>query len=412
MDGVDDLKKKQDFTILHPKLAFITGITGQDGFYLTELLLEQDYNVFGMIRMASSYHTNHLEVFRSNPRLRLSYGDVTDFTSIFKIFTEIEAAFPGYSELKVFHLAAQSQVQHSFELPSHTFFINANGTMNMLDCIERMNLKKRVKFYNAATSELFGDILESRQNEETQLNPISPYAVAKHAAYSMVKIWRKRGYFAVNGILQNHESQKRGAKFITRKSTIHVGQVVSTINKFQLQNPTNGSGGDWPILPVMYLGNLNSLRDWSWAKDMVRGMLLMLEQDEPEDFLLSSDENHSVRYFIETAFAQRNLTIRWVGEGVHERGHLLESACKDYPDGQVVIQVSAKFFRPCEVNVLLGDSTKARTILGWKPEKNITELITHMLETDCPDMPLLLKPDPDEDRNYSPECKRQKILDV
>ncbi len=368
-------------------LALVTGCTGQDGSYLCEILLEKKYHIWGMIRASSSFHTERLENLRLHPKLHLTYGSMGDYASIEKIFMEISAMFPNYKRLLVFHLAAQSHVKISFDLPIETAMTNAIGTANLLHCIHRMNLIPRVRFYHAATSELYGEILENVQDELTPQNPISPYSIAKQMGFNLVKLYRQAyNMFACNGILFNHESERRGYNFVTRKVTLHVGAVVKEINNF-IGKTHQATTEPWPKLPCVTMGNIDSLRDWGFSRDYVMGMLLMLEHDTPDDYVLSTDVNYSVRHFIETAFSKRNLKIRWEGEGVNEKGYLVESVSEEFPKGQVVVDISEKYFRPADVNVLLGCSKKARTVLGWKPELNLDQLIERMLHFDCPNYP-------------------------
>ena len=345
------------------KIAFITGLTGQDGSFLADFLLEKGYFVYGIVRRVSNINTQRINHLKSNPRFQFQFGNVEDFSSLQNMFFHIESKHPNYKRLEVYHLAAQSHVKVSFEIPIETTMSTALGTLNLLECIRNLQLIPRIRFYNAASSELFGKIQKPRQDETTPFYPQSPYAIAKQCAFWTTKLQREAyGMFACNGILFNHESRRRGYTFVTRKITRFVGQTLSTYPKIPAE--------------TMKIGNLEAMRDWSDARDMVRGMWMILQHDKPDDYVLSSDTNHSVREFIEIAFAKKGIKIQWEGVGLHEKGY-------DEVTGMLLIEVSEHYFRPAEVDVLLGDSTKARNILNWHPEITFDQMINDMLEKDC-----------------------------
>ena len=323
------------------KIAFITGITGQDGSYLTELLLEKGYKVYGIVRRNSVlYNWERLEHIRD--KIILNYGDMTDGAGLNNIINSIIQQNKDFERLEIYNLAAQSHVKVSFEIPKYTTDVNALGVCNILEIIRTLpnNTKKKVRFYQAGTSEMYGDVLKVPQNEETPFNPQSPYAAAKVYAHNMVKIYREGyGLYAVNGILFNHESPRRGENFVTMKIVNGVKDIVSGKKK------------------MIQLGNLNSLRDWGHARDYVRGMWMMLQQDNPDDFVLATGERYSVKEFVDKCFKYKNMTLTWSGSGLKEVG-------KD-KDGIVRVKVNKKYFRPCEVDILLGNPEKAITKLGW-----------------------------------------------
>ena len=340
------------------KVALITGITGQDGSYLAELLLEKNYQIWGIIRRSSNINTTRIEhIF---DKLFLRYGDLTDGNRLLNVLVEIKNTYPDLERLEVYNLAAMSHVKISFELPAYTCDVDAMGTLNMLESIRNCGIElNKVRFYQASTSELYGKVVEVPQNENTPFYPRSPYGVAKLYGFWITKNYRESyGMYACSGILFNHESPRRTHNFVTRKITIGLANIL------------NGNRDN------LVLGNLNSLRDWGHAKDYVRGMWLILQQEVPEDFVLSTNEYHSVREFVEKAFQLKGFNIRWKGDGIEEVGY-------DANTGRELIFVSEKYFRPSEVEELLGDSTKARTQLGWIPEYSFDQLLSEMVEGDC-----------------------------
>lgn len=347
------------------KLAFITGITGQDGSYLSELLLEKNYKVYGIVRRNSCVF-NYERIDHIKDRLILKYGDLTDGSSLVSIINEIISTNPDFEVLEIYNLGAQSHVQISFENPEYTSLVDGVGTLKLLEAIRCLSVenKKKTRFYQASTSEMYGAVLETPQNEKTPFNPQSPYACAKVYSHFLIKNYRE-GYnlFACSGVLFNHESERRGDNFVTKKIT----NFVNTIRI--LKNDINKN----QELPVLNLGNLNSKRDWGHAKDYVCGMWLMLQQENPDDYVLAMGETYSIREFVEKAFAKININIEWRGENENEVG--LDSKTE-----KVLVKVDKKYFRPCEVELLLGDSSKARNKLGWKPDyDNLDKLIDSML---------------------------------
>jgi GDPmannose 4,6-dehydratase len=339
------------------KVAFITGITGQDGSYLAELLLEKDYIVYGLLRRSSSINTFRIDhIFN---KLKLRYGDMTDSTCLISILANIKTEQPDMDRLEIYNLAAQSHVKVSFEMPEYTADTDAFGTLKILEAIRINKLEKIARFYQASTSELYGLVQEVPQKETTPFYPRSPYGVAKLYAFWIVKNYRESyGLFASNGILFNHESERRGHNFVTRKITIGLGKI--------LKGETDR----------LVMGNIDSQRDWGHAKDYVEGMWRILQHDTADDFVLSTGEMHSVREFIEKAFELKGIHLRWKGEGVNEIGY-------DTNSGKEYVFIDAKYFRPAEVELLIGDSTKARTILGWVPEIKFEDLVKKMVDNDC-----------------------------
>jgi GDPmannose 4,6-dehydratase len=329
------------------KKALITGITGQDGSYLAELLLEKGYEVHGIIRRSSSINTSRLDHIYSNPNLSLHYGDVTDSLSIMNVLKKHEPD-------EIYNLAAQSHVKVSFDTPEYTAMVDGLGTLKILESVRLLNLEKKTKIYQASTSELYGLVQETPQKETTPFYPRSPYGVAKLYAYWIVKNYRESyNMFACSGILFNHESPRRGFNFVTKKIVDALVQV---------------SAGNQQYL---YLGNLNAKRDWGHAKDYVKAMWLMLQQDQPEDFVISTGEQYSVKEFVEMCAPYFGFKIRWEGEGLNEVG------INDY-NNKVIVRVDPKYFRPAEVETLLGDSSKARSVLGWAPEHTFEQLVRDM----------------------------------
>jgi len=341
------------------KIAFITGITGQDGSYLAELLLEKDYIVWGMIRRSSSINTNRIEHIFHNKNLILRYGDLSDGTCLLEILYDIKNKYPDMERLEIYNLAAMSHVKVSFEIPEYTGDIDALGTLRLLNAIRSSGLENKTRFYQASTSELYGKVVEVPQNEKTPFYPRSPYGVAKLYAHWITKNYREAyDMYACSGILFNHETSRRAHNFVTRKITIGLGKILRQEED------------------KLVLGNLDAKRDWGHGKDYVYGMYLMLQQDKPDDYVLSTNEFHSVREFVEKSFALKGFDIAWKGNGLNEIGY-------DKNSGKELIFVSEKYFRPAEVEELLGDSTKARTELKWTPQITFDELVAEMVECDC-----------------------------
>jgi GDPmannose 4,6-dehydratase len=338
------------------KFALISGITGQDGSWLSEFLLEKEYNVYGIIRRSSTFNTKRIDHIRD--RLTLFYGDMTDITSLINSINKIKKDMTEDDILEVYHLAAQSHVAVSFELPIYTTQCDALGTINFLEAIKQTEMIKRVRFYNAATSELYGEVLETPQNENTPFNPRSPYAIAKQYAFYITKNFRE-GYnmFACSGILFNHEGPRRGENFVTRKITIEVGRI---------------SRGESECL---YLGNLNSKRDWGSAKEYVVAMWKMLQQEKPKDYVIGSGETHSVREFVEIAFKTINIDIEWEGTGLDEIG-------KDKNTGKILVKVNPRYFRPTDVVLLHSDPSIARKELDWNQKTSFKDLVIEMVKND------------------------------
>lgn len=341
------------------KIAFITGVTGQDGSYLADFLLEKDYQVHGLIRRSSSINTNRIEHIFKNKNLFLHYGDLTDYTSLYTCLINIKNKYAAIDKFEIYNLGAQSHVKISFDVPTYTANVDANGTLNLLEAVRLSGLSEKVRFYQASTSEMFGLVQEVPQTENTPFYPRSPYGVAKLYAHWIVKNYRESyGLFACNGILFNHESERRGHNFVTRKITLGLNKI--------LRDPTE----------CLVMGNIDSLRDWGHARDYVEGMWLMLQQDKADDFVLATGEMHSVREFIERAFKMRGFDIEWSGSELEEKG-------VDKKTGRTLVRIDEKYFRPAEVDKLLGDSTKARTLLGWKPKIQFDELVRLMVDSDC-----------------------------
>jgi GDPmannose 4,6-dehydratase len=337
------------------KVALITGITGQDGYYLAELLLEKGYIVHGVKRRSSSFNTSRIDHIYEDEkykgRFHLHYGDLTDSTNIIRIVQEVQPD-------EIYNLAAQSHVQVSFETPEYTANADALGTLRILEAIRILKMSKKTKFYQASTSEMFGLVQEVPQRETTPFYPRSPYGVAKLYAHWITVNYRESyGIFACSGILFNHESPVRGETFVTRKIT----QAVAKIS-LGLQDK-------------LYIGNLDAERDWGHAKDYVRGMWLMLQHDKPDDFVLSTGKKMSVRKFCGMAFNEIGIDLEWIGEGLDEVG-------VDKDTRKTLVEIDAKYFRPTEVDELMGDSTKARKELGWEPEYTVEELCSQMVKND------------------------------
>ncbi len=339
------------------KLSFITGITGQDGSYLAELLLDKGYKVFGIVRRTSLlFSKTRIDHIRDN--LNLQYGDMSDGSSLTNIITNIVKEHPDFEVFEIYNLAAQSHVKISFEIPEYTSIIDGVGTLKILEAIRTFSndIQKKIRFYQAGTSEMYGKVLETPQKETTPFNPQSPYACAKVYSHFLVKNYRE-GYnmFACNGILFNHESPRRGENFVTMKIVNGVKRIIN----------------EWESEYVLTLGNIESKRDWGHSKDYVKGMWLMLQQEKPEDYVLATGETYSVKTFIEKSFKKFNIDIKWTLSGLDEKGY-------DEKSGRLLVKISEKYFRPCEVDLLLGDSSKAVKELGWKREFNLDSLIDDM----------------------------------
>lgn len=340
------------------RVAFITGITGQDGSYLSEFLLEKGYKVYGMIRRMSSINTMRIDHILE--RVTLRYGDVTDTSNLVSILTEISDSHPILDRLEVYNLAAQSHVKISFEMPEFTANTDALGILRLLEAIKICNLIGKTRFYQAGTSEMYGKIQEKPQNEKIPFYPRSPYGVSKLFGYWITKNFRESyGLYACTGILFNHESPRRGENFVTRKITLGLQKILQGKESH------------------LVLGNLDARRDWGHAKDYVRAMWLMLQQQSPEDYVIATGKEHTVREFVEQTFAQRGFDIQWLGTGLEEVG-------VDRKTGRVLIRIHPKYFRPCEVEELLGSSEKARKELHWTPEISFSYLVKEMVDYDCP----------------------------
>ncbi|MHB9056490.1 MAG: GDP-mannose 4,6-dehydratase [Paludibacteraceae bacterium] len=343
------------------KVALITGITGQDGSFLAEFLIEKGYEVHGIIRRSSSFNTARIEHLYLDEWVRdmhkkrlvnLHYGDMTDSSSLIRI---IQTVKPD----EIYNLAAQSHVKVSFDVPEFTAETDAVGTLRLLEAVRILGLEKKTKIYQASTSELFGLVQEVPQKETTPFYPRSPYGVAKLYGFWITKNYRESyGMYAVNGILFNHESERRGENFVTRKITLAVARI-----KQGMQDK-------------LYMGNLDARRDWGYAKDYVECMWMILQHPEPQDFVIATGEMHTVREFCQLAFAEVGIDLKWEGTGVDEKGI-------DIATGKVLVEVDPKYFRPAEVELLLGDPTKAKTILGWNPRKtSFEELVKLMIKHD------------------------------
>ncbi len=343
------------------KKALITGITGQDGSFLAEFLLDKGYEVHGIIRRSSSFNTGRIEHLyiddliedmHKNRKVILHYGDMTDSESMIRIIREIKPD-------EIYNLAAQSHVQVSFEVPEYTADCDAIGVLRILEAVHFLGMEKTCRIYQASTSELFGLVQEIPQKETTPFYPRSPYGVAKLYGFWIMKNYRESyGMFCANGILFNHESERRGETFVTRKITLAASRIAQGFQK------------------KLYLGNLNALRDWGYAKDYVECMWLILQQDKPDDFVVATGEQHSVREFCQYAFKEAGIEVEFKGEGVNEKGY-------NKATGEVIIEVDPKYFRPAEVETLLGDPTKAKTVLGWNPTKTtFPELVKIMMKHD------------------------------
>ena len=338
------------------KVAFITGITGQDGAYLAELLLKKDYIVHGLKRRSSSFNTGRIDHLYQDPHVNkrnfiLHHGDLTDSTNLIRIIQEIQPD-------EIYNLAAQSHVQVSFETPEYTANADGLGTLRILEAIRLLNMLDKTKFYQASTSELYGMVQEVPQNEKTPFYPRSPYAVAKIYGYWITINYREAyNLYACNGILFNHESPVRGETFVTRKITRAVARISMGTQE------------------RVYLGNLDAKRDWGHASDFVEGMWRMLQQEEPEDFVLATGVTTTIREFTERAFAEVGITLEWSGNGVDETG-------RDAKSGNILVSIDPAYFRPTEVDLLIGDASKAREKLGWQPTCNLQQMIEEMIKAD------------------------------
>ena len=336
------------------KKALITGITGQDGSYLAELLIEKGYEVHGIIRRASSFNTKRIDHLYKDPhkknvKMFLHYGDMTDSSNLNRILEKVQPD-------EIYNLAAQSHVQVSFEVPEYTAEVDGVGVLRFLDAIKETEIN--TKFYQASTSELYGKVQEIPQTETTPFYPRSPYAVSKLYAHWIVKNYREAyNLFACNGILFNHESPRRGETFVTRKITLAVARIKEGIQD------------------KLYLGNMDSKRDWGYAKEYVEGMWLMLQQDKPEDFVLATNETHTVREFVELSFKHVGINIKWQGEKEEEIGI-------DSTSGNILVEIDPRYYRPTEVELLLGDYSKAKKELGWEPKIKFNKLVELMVESD------------------------------
>ena len=332
------------------KTALITGITGQDGSYLAEFLLEKGYKVHGIHRRSSISNMGRIEHLLD--KITLHDGDLTDSSSLVRIINRVKPD-------EIYNLAAQSHVQVSFDVPEYSGDVDALGTLRVLEAVRILGLTEKTKIYQASTSELYGKVEEVPQSERTPFHPYSPYAVAKQYAFWMTKEYREAyGMFACNGILFNHESERRGETFVTRKITLAAGRIAEGLQDH------------------LELGNMDSLRDWGYAKDYVECMWLILQQDKPDDFVIATGEQHTVRDFTEKAFAVNGITLRWEGTGLDEKGY-------DVATGKMLVCVNPQWFRPTDVDNLWGNPTKAKTVLGWNPQKtSYEELIRIMAEHD------------------------------
>ena len=374
------------------KIALITGITGQDGSYLAEFLLDKGYEVHGIKRRASLIKTDRVDHLYHDPHYKgrpfyLHYGDMTDSTNLIRIIQETQPD-------EIYNLAAQSHVQVSFETPEYTADVDALGKLRLLEAIRILGLEHKTRFYQASTSELYGKVQESPQSEKTPFYPRSPYAAAKLYAYWITVNFREAyGIYAVNGILFNHESPRRGETFVTRKITRAAARIAVGEQK------------------KLFLGNLNARRDWGHAKDYVRGMWMMLQQDDPEDFVLATGQTTTVRAFCEKAFDHLGIKLRWEGEGINEQGIVdsidehqfktitnLPTSSFQLPTDEVLIEVDSTYFRPTEVELLIGDRTKAEEELGWKPQYELDDLVKDMVEDDMKEV----------EQQYLPVEKRGK----
>lgn len=341
------------------KIALISGITGQDGSFLAEFLIEKGYEVHGILRRSSSFNTSRIEHLyldewvrdmKKDRLVNLHYGDMTDSSSLIRIIQQVQPD-------EIYNLAAQSHVKVSFDVPEYTAEADAIGTLRMLEAVRILGLEKKTRIYQASTSELFGKVQEVPQKETTPFYPRSPYGVAKQYGFWITKNYRESyDMFAVNGILFNHESERRGETFVTRKISLAAARIAQGFQD------------------KLYLGNLDACRDWGYAKDYVECMWLILQHDTPEDFVIATGEMHTVREFATLAFKEVGIELRWEGEGVEEKGI-------DVKTGKIIVEVDSKYFRPAEVEQLLGDPTKAKTLLGWNPRQTSFEDLVKIMAT-------------------------------
>ena len=346
------------------KIAFITGITGQDGSYLAEFLLKKNYIVHGLKRRSSVFNTQRIDHIYIDPHKKtnffLHYGDVVDSNCIIDLFKKIRPD-------EVYNLAAQSHVQISFQIPDYTSQVNAIGTLKILDAIRLLNLKK-TKFYQASSSELFGKIQSKKQNEKTPFYPRSPYAVSKLFAYWITKNYREAyNIYASNGILFNHESERRGETFVTRKITMSLSKIAQGFEK------------------CLYLGNIYSLRDWGHAEDYAEMQWKILQHNKPDDFVISTGKQYSVKYFVEKCCEHIDIKLKWIGKGLNEKAIIVKINKQKTPKlkiGSAIVKIDKKYFRPLDVDNLIGDARKAQRKLNWKPKNNITTLISRMMDSD------------------------------
>ena len=341
------------------KTALITGITGQDGSYLTEFLLNKGYDVHGIIRRSSSFNTKRIDHVFDNPRLKLHFGDMTDALAVDDLVKNLQPD-------EIYHLAAQSHVRVSFDIPRYTAEVDAIGTLNLLESIRKHSPKSRL--YNACTSELFGKVQEIPQKESTPFYPRSPYGVAKLYSYWILRNYvESYGLFAVNGILFNHESERRGETFVTRKITIGLAKLA---NNYKVVSEKK------QLIPSLKLGNLYAKRDWGYAPDFVEAMWMMLQQEKPENYVIATGETHTIKEFIDEAIRYTPFfgKVKWDGEGVEEK--LI------YDNSIVLIEIDPKYYRPAEVDLLVGDYYKAKTLLGWTPTTTFHELVRRMITWD------------------------------
>lgn len=330
------------------KKALITGITGQDGSYLAEFLLEKGYEVHGIVRRASISNTARIDHLLEQHSITLHDGDLSDSSGLIRIIGELQPD-------EIYNLAAQSHVQVSFDAPEYSGDVDALGVLRVLEAVRVCGLVKKTRVYQASTSELYGKVEEVPQRETTPFHPYSPYAVAKQYGFWMVKEYREAyGMFAVNGILFNHESERRGENFVTRKITLAAGRIAEGLQDH------------------LELGNMDSLRDWGYAKDYVECMWLIMQQDKPEDFVIATGVQHTVRDFTEKSFAANGITIRWEGTGIDEKGY-------DAATGKMLVCVNPQWFRPTDVDNLWGDPTKAKTVLGWNPQSTTYEQLVEIM---------------------------------
>jgi GDPmannose 4,6-dehydratase len=343
------------------RIALITGITGQDGSFLAELLLEKGYAVHGIIRRASSFNTNRIEHLyfsewikdvHAEKNVKLHYGDITDSTSLIRILQEVKPT-------EIYNLAAQSHVKVSFEVPEYTADVDALGTLRILEAVRILVMEQSCRIYQASSSELYGKVVEVPQSETTPFYPRSPYGVAKQYAFWITKNYREAyGMYAVNGILFNHESERRGETFVTRKITLAAARIAKGLQT------------------KLYLGNLSAQRDWGYAKDYVECMWLMLQYETPEDFVIATGEMHTVRHFCTLAFREAGIELKWEGEGVNEKGVNVNT-------NETLVEVDPKYFRPAEVDQLLGNPAKAKSLLGWNPNQtSLQQLVSIMVKND------------------------------